>query len=606
MEEKEIKSTEPSDGKAEERVTEAVKEKKLKDPGVIAKKLTALWSDKRSYWKRLGISALVMAALAYTFIFFGPLEMVAFSGKSFTFSYKDVAGYLAVLAVSVFALVTPVISILRGRIYNYIITALFGVTVCGYLQAAIFNGKMGTLTGDAVDWSASSGDALINVFAWIAIILVILFVLYLKRKVWTGLVTVVSIALIVMQAAPTVAIFAGAYKSTNKGAISEYYLTQEDMFDYSEGKNVFVFVLDRLDYDYIERMMANDPDCFDWMDGFTQYTNAISSYARTKPALNQLMTASDGMAYNMPTANFYKDSWTFNGKDVLGDIDGAGYTIDFYTKIDYLFSDAEYVSKYVDNATNGKLGLKPAQTVKKLMELSAYRYSPLCLKPFFWGDTNYFNNGIHELDTEKLYEFDDAAYKPGFETATATEKQNSFKFYHLYGPHAPYTLTEAGTRSETNTDVLAQTRGSFRILKDAFQQMKDLGVYDDATIIITGDHGSAVNDYKPLLKATKIGIFYKPSGSSGVELKKSSAQVCTANILPTLMKAVGVNDPAVYGRALDEIGEDEEIDRYYFKSVMGSESRKEDSFVTYLVKGEAGYFDNWTILEENPVIGNFY
>ena len=136
--------------------------------------------------------------------------------------------------------------------------------------------------------------------------------------------------------------------------------------------------------------------------------------------------------------------------------------------------------------------------------------------------------------------------------------------------------------------------------------MKDLGIYDDATIIITGDHGSAVNDFKPLLKATKIGLFYKPSGSSGVELKKSAAQVSTANILPTLMKAVGVNKPAVYGRALDEIGEDEQIDRYYFKSVMGDQSRKEDYYVTYLVRGEAGDFDNWSILEENPVVGNFY
>ena len=75
------------------------------------------------------------------------------------------AGYLAIVALAVFAVVTPILAIFRGRIFNYLLTGVFSVTLCGYLQAAVFNGKMGTLTGDAeVNYGEAKAPAASAVF----------------------------------------------------------------------------------------------------------------------------------------------------------------------------------------------------------------------------------------------------------------------------------------------------------------------------------------------------------------------------------------------------------------------------------------------------------
>lgn len=65
------------------------------------------------------------------------------------------------------------------------------------------------------------------------------------------------------------------------------------METYSPEKNTIIFLLDRLDYDYMEQVLETDPDFFAPLDGFTSFTNATSEYARTKPAANFMFTGNE-------------------------------------------------------------------------------------------------------------------------------------------------------------------------------------------------------------------------------------------------------------------------------------------------------------------------
>ena len=152
-------------------------------PSVKAK-LSALWADGRNYKKRLLLAGAPVLAFCYTFLFFGPLEMVAFSADSLSYTYKDVTLILALLALAVFAAATLLIALLRGKIFNYAVSTVFAVTVAGYLQAAFMNGSLGTLTGDGIDWPKRAGVMLIGLMAWIAVLLAVFFVMYLHRQVW--------------------------------------------------------------------------------------------------------------------------------------------------------------------------------------------------------------------------------------------------------------------------------------------------------------------------------------------------------------------------------------------------------------------------------------
>ncbi len=596
---------------AEEKESEQLSQEPKEKQSLVDKKLKALWSDGRTYWQRLLLSACVMLALSFTFIFFGPLEMVAFSSKSLSYTYLDAAPVLFMAMGAVFLAVTPLISLLRGRIYNYLLCALFSFTLMGYLQAAVFNGNMGTLTGDGIDWSGYASTMLSNLLLWGTALCALLFVLYLRRKIFQKLVVFVSLLLVVMQIAPTVMIFAGTYKEAKVTDIADYSLSVKGMYQYAEKDNVFVFVLDRLDYDYIEMVLQEDPDFFAPLDGFTRYTNAISAYARTKPALNHILTAKEDMsylAYGVDGEQYFKDSWSANGTNVLELLKQEGYDIGLYTNIGYLFSDGEYAKSLATNATDGQAELIPAVMLKKLMQLSAYRYTPLALKPFFWADTVFYNENVREKDETPAYSFADAVRLAGFGGAQVTEgTRGCLRFYHLMGSHAPYNLREDGSavgEGETS-NVTKQTMGCFRRLFEAFDRMKELGIYEDAAIIITADHGSAVDDTKAVQKETRIGLFYKPSGKAGTDLALSSAQVCTGNIPATVAKAAGLDHSAL-GRALDEIGEDEQVTRYYFKSICSSGSSNETSVCRYAVTGDAGNLSNWKLEEEIPVTGKFY
>ena len=216
-------------------------------------------------------------------------------------------------------------------------------------------------------------------------------------------------------------------------------------------------------------------------------------------------------------------------------------------------------------------------------------------KPFFWADTNYYNSDIYYSDGTNAYQYNDAAYAALLQEATVSgDKQ--FRLYHFYGTHAPYNLNADGTGSPTETSLLDQATGSFVNLLKIFDRMKELGIYENATIIITGDHGAPISDTRPLQKATRIGLFYKPAGSSETPLQESKAPVSVTNIPATLVKSVGGNY-STFGAPLDEVAEDADVVRYYYKTVCDPETWRETQMCIYKVTGDAADFNNWKLIE---------
>ena len=571
----------------------------------VVKKLKALWSDNRSYKDRLLSSGAVFLLFCYTFLFFGPFEMVAFGGNAMSYGWKDIWWILALPALAVLIIGSLLLSLLRGKLFNYSLNILFCLTLCGYLQAAFMNGELGILNGDAIDWFDKTGVMAANLLFWIGLTVVGSFLLYLNRKLWTRVVRFACLLLVVMQVASTFSIVLTSTGGSN--ALDDYALSEDGMYEYAQSDNIIIFVLDRMDFDYLEPILRKDPGFFDPLTGFTGFNNATSSYARTQPALNHMLTGSE-TAYFCPVEDFYKDSWTEDGKDLPAALNIQGYSVEFYTKLTYLFSDLSYAQKNVAN-------VHPTSTVNgvavlpKLLQLSAYRYCPIALKPFFWADTNYYNENVLNPSIHTPYQFNDAGYAPGFRESTADRPQGSFKLYHFDGSHSPYTMKADGTASEESTSVTEQTMGSFHNLYAAFDRMRELGIYEDATIIITADHGSAVSDQKPLQKATRIGLFYKPAGNSQEPFAWSDAPVCTENIAATIAKAAGLPDAGNYGLALDAVTWENQPVRYYYKSIATSGSANEKTIYEYSITGDAANFDNWTIIgitEDIPDENSFY
>lgn len=548
----------------------------------------------RAFLKKLLASALIMGATCYTIVFFAPLQALSDVGNAIAYTPRDVWHILALIAGFAFILGTAVLVSLQEKALRITLTVLFSLTVCCGIQLLL---NRPTDMPNNRSYTVSSGFAIFDLLLWLAVFSLSFYLLFTKQTLWRKVMLYGAGCLLVLQGIFTVTIVAN---NTYAPSIEEYQLSAEGMYQYSSENNVFVFVLDRLDYEYVEKVAKKDPDFFNELDGFTCYTNAMSTYARTKPALNNMLTGSED-AYFVPTQQYLDESWTQDSKDILGDLQDSDYTVELYTNPTYLFGTPAYAEKNVDNLFRNNT-LQEAAVLPGLLQLAGQCCAPNVLKGIFWSDSAGYNANVFVPTGEPGYSYDDPYYGQGFKTATANRTGKAFKFYHFFGAHNPYSMKADGTAAQEGEEptVVDQTMGCFVHLYNAFAQMKALGVYEDATIIITADHGAALSDRKSIYeiidtyhKVPRIGLFYKPSGAAGTELCYSDAPVSTTNIPATIAQAAGFEDISRYGTPLDQVPEEAQITRTYYKTITPKGLGPEVDVYEYAITGDVADPDNW-------------
>ena len=120
--------------------------------------------------------------------------------------------------------------------------------------------------------------------------------------------------------------------------------------------------------------------------------------------------------------------------------------------------------------------------------------------------------------------------------------------------------------------------------------MKRLGVYDNATVVITGDHGNAKKDEGNIEGPTMTALFVKPSGSKNEPLKTSMAQVCQSDLWATVFGSEGITSKKNYGTSVFDVPENLNRTRYYrWQTYLGGSL---DEYV-YEINGPAKDFSNW-------------
>ena len=403
----------------------------------------------------------------------------------------------------------------------------------------------------------------------------------------------------------------GAFENAKIPEGTEYYLSTEGLAEYSENENIFVFVLDYMDYDYISFIRESNPEFFDDFDGFVGYTDALSTFGRTKPSVCNILTGCSEGAYAVPSSEFMDNAWGTQKKNILTVLQEQGYSIEMYASLDEMFFSPEPAIKYISNIeqkSDAGLTIEYGMMLRKLIYLSVYRYAPMCIKPFFWEYTSFYNEGVLSdagMDSSiKMYSSDDISVCNSLAEATANRQQKSFKLYHMTGSHPPCYLNRNGEYMGPQTDEYAQTMGCLTLMKNVFHQMKSLGIYENATIIMTADHGDPMKMWQEPFPGMQIALFYKPSGSLEVPLIWSDVQVGTMNIPATVAQAAGAKSDQ-FGLTLDDVGT-ETVERTFYR-VYGKEngSNKELFVDRYTVLGKSKDFSNWRLEETRDVIYPF-
>ena len=123
------------------------------------------------------------------------------------------------------------------------------------------------------------------------------------------------------------------------------------------------------------------------------------------------------------------------------------------------------------------------------------------------------------------------------------------------------------------------------------------GIYDNANIIITGDHGKS-DDKFPLDHAILTGLFVKRAGETGMPLQTSNVPTDHDNFRGTIMKMAGLSHPD-YPKAYWEIDPSDPAIRKFFYRV---DEKDRQYLQEFEIHGDAHSFENWIKIAEHDIL----
>ncbi len=422
---------------------------------------------------------------AMTVLVFAPLELYLSNINEFWFRFNSMLPAL-LIGCAVCVLVSFLCLALLPRKKARVLEALiYAVTILLYIQGNYLTIDHGTLNGAEIDWGAYMGRYLLDGAIWVVVIVacVLLVVKFRER-----LLSVLRVAAAVIMITQVVTLVFMGISSANKSSDrSEAYLSKAGEFTVSSGQNTIVLLLDAFDAQLMMNLYEQQPDVVrETFQDFTFYRDTVGGATRTKYAIPYIfagITNTEEISYPEYVQRAYA------GSPFIRELRSGDYDARIYTNKILVSADQ---SDVIDNLSTGISEVSSGWGLAAdYMRLVGFRYAPNVFERFFWMYSGDFEKWKAGGDSGEFAISDVTFFKELNEQglSLSTDK-GCFRFYHLSGAHEPYNMDENCVRVsvEEGTET-GQVLGCFNIVRTYIRQLKELGVYDKATIIVMADHG---------------------------------------------------------------------------------------------------------------------
>ena len=580
--------------------------------------LTALWGtffykgdiayfSKSNLGRRLKYATAPSLLYVVTVILSLPGTLFLNNQSEITIAPFSFAKALLAGAVVHFVLIAGLgVLFLTWRQLELFYTVLFAITLSGYIQSMLLNGHMLAMDGGRQTWQGT--QLWINTLIWVILVAGILLLKALLHKDIAKVYRAICIYLSLVQAVSLGFLAVTTY--LNRGSADDSganrILSTDGALELHPDNNVLVFVLDWYDEQILEKILQEDADFLSPLDGFTYYPNTTSLYAFTEMSLPYLLSGVE-WKYNMGKEEYIE--YAYGSGRMLDDIYDAGYDIGLYTKAEYI---SNTIADKLCNYTQYQQDCRVWDTVILMMKCAKYQMAPFGLKSEYWYNTDQIialaiDDGFTMWVTYNDLPFYTALSNTGLSIDKTLAGTGSFKFYHLYGAHPTYHMTEDFVSTEEMTDyasMLSQAKGSMKIVFEYIRQLQTLGLYDNTTVIITADHGenyiydpSRVSHLSELqLKNTSNPILLvKPANPTWDGIEQNTAPVSHTEVVASIAAAINPQAAVNYGSTLNDIEEADERARIFIST------RKDLPFVKAVISGDVSEEENWTVVDTVPV-----
>ncbi len=569
------------------------------------------------------ILPVIMLSLIAPFMvcFFGPFEIFGNNIDQFKFALGDFWLLCIVLALGIAAAIGAVLMLLRGRAFDVAYGTMLGISLMLFLQGNFLSMGMTSLEGDgAAEGGLGFGDIFINTAIWVLIVGGSIAVMLLLDK-YRETVRLISIVVLVAVLGSSLISFATLSLTTDvygdKALVEitegEQVLTVKNLDTLAKEQNVIVFIVDRFDHEYYEDAAAKYPEIFGELEGFTYFADYVTLYPRTFPGALHVLTGVEtdfSLSHDDYMTEAYKNSAHLQA------IKQQGFDLNIYTDDYYCYEDAGDMSAYAENLS-GKVSYRIVQSASlaiDMIRLSLYRYLPFCAQGLVGNiSTPTFDKYVQYDMTYDIYSTDMSKVYGTLteDELTLRESDKGYSFIHIDGCHKStvydpdFNLLPEGDPDNLSWSTENVMTQSFKIISRYIAEMKRLGVYENATIIITGDHANIRSDTKEPTDSYVTALMVKPAGVAEGEIKTNYAQLDVDNVLATIKEAAGIatDAPTVF-----EVPEGEE----QVRTLMFQRSYKNDAGKTvyenivYEIRGNGKDFSNWTIVERTELGKSIY
>ena len=560
-----------------------------------------------SWPKRFLVALLAVGFAAFTVGIVAPFEIVAGNADALSYSLTDVAGILAIAVGAAAVCVALILSLFRGKAFRALVVLVAVAGLSFWVQAMFLNAGMPVMNGTRIDyWGQHGAMMVISTIVWVVIFAGAIFALIKRPRLTQNVALIVAGVLIIVQGVGVASIF-------TKSNDSNVFVTEDGLYDVNTGRgDVIIFVLDHFDTKFMYGVQEQFPEVLGELEGFTWYTDDSGMMVPTLFAVPYMLTGitpEPGQDIHEYYRTRYLDS------TLIDDITSTGYTLGLYTSdVQEGYFTAEEVDELFAAKTVNIHGLKaldinPVGTVKILIRAALFRDMPWILKQPFWFYTDALNQRVLNMGTvtydadgnivlgdpsQTPYIIDDVLRKTELEAfgLSVTNGIGGVKFIHFNGSHLPFTMDVNGNRvPQDSVTQVEQTAGALAIVDEYLRMMKELGAYENATIIITADHGDWVASHDLTEMVSCPVMLVKQRGDMWPELRTSDKQISHANMIATVVEAVGADAATVakYGPTLADAPQESVRLTYHITTIEDRVKEVQEFEVT----GDANDMSNW-------------
>lgn len=493
----------------------------------------------------------------FMLLIFGPAEIFFANITEFEFLYGEFAGYMAILFLVSVLLLTAVLTIMPEKIHRIVLSVIFGISLAGYLQIMFLNKNLDLLGVNPNGYQVQTSRWIGNMVIWLAVIAAVIALAILKKEIWKKLVSYLASFLICIQVVALVSLLATAPQEAYKRLQGSDRLSGEDQYTVSANENIIVFVLDYFSSLYLQQMLEVYPDGADCLHDFTYYSNADCTYYGTFPSLAHMLTGCE-VDPTVSIDEWCRSIWENESTvDFYRELKDNNYKANVYTTDSNVLTSAngcKILRDKISNVTNEprEVSVDTDLLIKTLVKMSCYRMAPDVLKQQFYTNVSEYSLIVEDLGEGILQTNSDFYAKLKEQGLKADKSSNYFIVQHLIGTHEFNTDENGNYREKTSVEETA--RGCMTIMEAYLNQLKELGVYDDATIIITADHGGC--DKEDL----QVIYFVKTPGETHEVSPVTNAPVSHCDLLPTVAQMAGL-DYSQYGNPIFDFNQDDQRER---------------------------------------------